>query len=268
MTEAAPAAGPGETDQRRRFARLEARELSGHAGSRLVIDRLSCSFLLDTVTVVAGEPGSGKTSLLDLLSGRLRASGGSVRLIGRGVTRLSASARARRGIGRGYAEPQCFPELPVIENVRLAVQSRRREGLDAWTVWRSHRNTIERAYALVDRVSLSDAADEPAGRLSPLNRRRLEFAMLMALEPVAYLLDDPGAGLPESELPVVRELLGMLAAQRHKIIVLAERRPELIAGLADRVVVLRDGRVASDGPAGEIEASRIAGEAFERLAAS
>jgi branched-chain amino acid transport system ATP-binding protein len=246
---------------------LETRDVSVRVGTHLAVDRVSCVFRRGTLTVIGGEPGAGTTSYLDLLSGQRRPSSGTVRLGGRDITRLPPSDRARHGIGRGFQRARAFGPLSVVENVRLAVQARRREGLDAGSSWRAHRNTLERAHALVDRVHLAEQADAPACSLHLLDRRRLEFAMLMALEPFVYVFDRPTEGLAGAELLAVRELLGMVTAQRHKTVLLVERCIGLVRELADRVVLLREGRIVADGMPAEVLASRLAREAFDELPA-
>src|SRR5439155_4447121 len=124
-----------------------------------------------------------------------RPSVGSVHLNGVDITRATATSRTHRGLGRAFQLTQLFPYLSVVENVRLAMQSRRREGLTLWSVWLDHRNTLERAHALVDRVKLGDRADAAASSLPHGDQRKLEVAMLMALEPSVYMFDEPTAGM-------------------------------------------------------------------------
>jgi len=238
---------------------LELHDLTLRYGDDPAVDRVSCSFTPGTLTAIVGPAGAGKTSLLDLVSGHRRAQGGAVLLRGQDITRVPVAARVRRGIGRGFRVPALFGPASVLENVRLAVQARRREGLNLWTVASDHRNTLERAHALVERVRLAEQADLPAARLAPGEARRLELAMLMALEPSVYLLDEPSAGLGPHEWPAVLEQIRALKLQQGKVILLAEQRLEPQHELVDRVLLMQHGRIAADGEPGA--ASRLRGRA-------
>ena len=221
---------------------LETRALSGHIDGQRVVDEVSWAFASGTLTAIVGAAGAGKTSYLDLISGQRRASAGSVWLRGRDITTLPVPVRARRGIGRAFQQAQAFGLLSVVENVRLAVQARRGEAFQLGSLWNDHRNTLERAHALVERVGLGERADEPAGGLVQTEPRRLEPAMLMALEPSVYLFDAPTAGLGAREAAVLMDLIRALKHQRDKAIVLVEQRIDVVREVADRIVVLHAGR--------------------------
>src|SRR5437899_9460530 len=152
---------------------LETRDLTIRFGGHVAVDAVSCAFRPGTLTAIVGPNGAGKTTFFNLISGQLRASEGSVRLNGTDISRDSAPSRTHRGLGRAFQLTQLFPRLSVVENVRLAVQSRRREGLNLWSVWLDHRNTLERAHALVDRVKLADRADAAASSLPHGDQRKL-----------------------------------------------------------------------------------------------
>ena len=168
---------------------LETRKLSVRFGGHVAVDQVSCAFTTGTLTAIVGPNGAGKTTYFNLISGQLRASAGSVHLGGVDITRESAPARTQRGLGRAFQLTQLFPNLSVIENVRIAVQARRREGLDLWSVWLDHRNTLERAHALVERVRLGERSDAPASSLPHGDQRKLEVALLIALDPKVYMFE-------------------------------------------------------------------------------
>ena len=109
---------------------LQTRDLTIHFGGHVAVDHVSCTFEPGTLTAIVGPNGAGKTTYFNLISGQLRPSSGSVHLNGADITREPASARTHRGLGRAFQLTQLFPNLSVLENVRLAVQSRRREGLN------------------------------------------------------------------------------------------------------------------------------------------
>jgi branched-chain amino acid transport system ATP-binding protein len=241
---------------------LETRNLTIRFGGHVAVDRVSCTFQPGTLTAIVGPNGAGKTTYFNLISGQLRASAGSVHLGGHDITAESAPQRTHRGLGRAFQLTQLFPALSVLENVRLAVQSRRREGLNLWSVWRDHRNTLERAHALLDRVRLADRADVPASSLPHGDQRKLEVAMLMALEPGVYMFDEPTAGMSVDDVPVVLELILALKAQRDKIILLVEHKMDVVRELADRIIVLHNGQLVADGEPDAVIASPVVQSAY------
>ena len=241
---------------------LETRDLSIRFGGHVAVDAVSCAFRPGTLTAIVGPNGAGKTTYFNLISGQLRASAGSVRLAGVDITNEAASARTHRGLGRAFQLTQLFPNLSVLENVRLAVQSRRREGMNLWSVWSDHRNTMERAHVLVERVNLGERTDALAASLPHGDQRKLEVAMLMALEPKVYMFDEPTAGMSADDVPVILDLIRALKAQRDKTILLVEHKMDVVRELADRIIVLHNGRLVADGEPADVIASPIVQQAY------
>ena len=245
---------------------LETRELTIRFGGHVAVDAVSCSFHPGTLTAIVGPNGAGKTTYFNLISGQLKASAGSVHLDGADITGESVSARTHRGLGRAFQLTQLFPNLSVTENVRLAVQSRRREGLDLWSVWSDRRETLRRALELVERVRLTASADALASSLPHGDQRKLEVAMLMALEPSVYMFDEPTAGMSTADVPVILDLVRGLKQDRTKTILLVEHKMDVVRELADRIIVLHNGRLVADGEPEAVIASPIVQQAYLGLA--
>ena len=241
---------------------LETRNLTIRFGGHVAVDQVSCAFQPGTLTAIVGPNGAGKTTYFNLISGQLRASAGSVHLDGVDITRETAPARTHRGLGRAFQLTQLFPNLSVVENVRLAVQSRRHEGLNLWSVWLDHRNTLERAHALVDLVKLGDRADARASSLPHGDQRKLEVAMLMALEPSVYMFDEPTAGMSVDDVPVILDLVRALKSQKDKTILLVEHKMDVVRELADRIIVLHNGQLVADGDPASVIASPVVQNAY------
>ena len=246
---------------------LETRDLTIRFGGHLAVDAVSCRFEPGTLTAIVGPNGAGKTTYFNLISGQLRATAGSVHLNGRDITAESAPQRTHRGLGRAFQLTQLFPNLSVLENVRLAVQSRRHEGLNLWSVWSDHRNTLERAHQLLDRVRLGERAELPAASLPHGDQRKLEVAMLMALEPSVYMFDEPTAGMSVDDVPVVLDLIRALKAQRNKTILLVEHKMDVVRELSDRIIVLNNGQLVADGEPAAVIASPVVQQAYLGMAA-
>jgi branched-chain amino acid transport system ATP-binding protein len=241
---------------------LETKNITMRFGGHVAVDHVSCAFAPGTLTAIVGPNGAGKTTYFNLISGQLRATEGSVHLDGVDITNDSASSRTHRGLGRAFQLTQLFPNLSVVENVRLAVQARRKEGLNLWSVWLDHRDTLARAHELVGRVKLGDRADAAASSLPHGDQRKLEVAMLMALEPKVYMFDEPTAGMSVDDVPVILDLIRALKAQRDKTILLVEHKMDVVRELADRIIVLHNGQLVADGDPTEVIASPVVQNAY------
>jgi branched-chain amino acid transport system ATP-binding protein len=241
---------------------LETKNLTIRFGGHVAVDHVSCAFAPGTLTAIVGPNGAGKTTYFNLISGQLRATEGSVLLDKVDITNESAPSRTHRGLGRAFQLTQLFPNLSVVENVRLAVQSRRRQGLNLWSVWLDQRSTLERARELVALVKLADRAEAAASGLPHGDQRKLEVAMLMALEPEVYMFDEPTAGMSVDDVPVILDLIRMLKAQRDKTILLVEHKMDVVRELADRIIVLHNGQLVADGDPATVIASPVVQNAY------
>jgi branched-chain amino acid transport system ATP-binding protein len=245
---------------------LETRGLTIRFGGHVAVDHVSCTFAPGTLTAIVGPNGAGKTTYFNLISGQLPASEGSVWLNGHDITREPVSARAHRGLGRAFQLTQLFPTLSVLENVRLAVQSRRREGLSLFSVWLDRRETLDRAHELVQRVRLGDRADAAASSLPHGDQRKLEVAMLIALEPSVYMFDEPTAGMSVDDVPVILDLIRALKQEADKTVLLVEHKMDVVRELADRIIVLHNGQLVADGEPAAVIASPIVQQAYLGIA--
>ncbi|MBM3391815.1 MAG: ABC transporter ATP-binding protein [Betaproteobacteria bacterium] len=231
-------------------------------GGHVAVNNVSAEFRSGTLTAIVGPNGAGKTTYFNLISGQLPATSGSVRLYGEEITHLGAAQRTRRGIGRAFQLTNLFPNLTVLENVRMAVQSRAGLGLNLLSLWADHVEAIEKAEHYLHRVALAERRNEPASALSHGDKRKLEVAILLALEPDIFMFDEPTAGMSVDEVPVVLELIRHLKAQGDKTILLVEHKMDVVRSLADRIVVLHNGYLVADGDPAEVMASPIVQEAY------
>ena len=241
---------------------LETEELTIRFGGHVAVDSVSCRFESGTLTAIVGPNGAGKTTYFNMISGQLKASAGRVRLYGDDVTRLSAPARTHRGIGRAFQLTNLFPNLTVLENVRLAIQSRRGLGLNLLARANSLRSLIEEAEILLERTDLAGRADETAANLPHGGQRRLEVAVLLALEPEVLMFDEPTAGMSVDEVPVILDLIREIKGDPSKTILLVEHKMDVVRSLADRIVVLHNGELVADGQPEEVIALPIVQEAY------
>ena len=232
----------------------------------MAVNGVTCAFEPGTLTAIVGPNGAGKTTYFNLISGQLKASSGSVTLDGRDLSGQSPSQRTRAGLGRAFQLTNLFPGLTVLENVRLAVQATRqgahRHGLNLWSVWSDHKALTERADEILATVAMADKKAELVANLPHGDQRKLEVALLMALESQVFMFDEPTAGMNAAEAPVILNLIRKLKEDRTKTILLVEHKMDVVRELADRIIVLHNGSLVADGLPAEVIASPIVQEAY------
>lgn len=241
---------------------LETRDLTIRFGGHVAVDRVNCRFEPGTLTAIVGPNGAGKTTFFNLISGQLRATGGAVMLFGQDITGLPAPLRTRRGIGRAFQLTNLFPNLSVRENVRLAVQAASGIWFDLLRPWVRRPDLLAKAERILERVKLGHRGTTVAAALSHGDQRKLEVAILIALEPAIFMFDEPTAGMSVDEVPVILDLIAELKAQTNKTILLVEHKMDVVRSLADRLVVLHNGALVADGPPAEVIASPVVQEAY------
>src|SRR5689334_15226792 len=241
---------------------LETRDLTIRFGGHVAVSGVSCSFRPGELTAIVGPNGAGKTTYFNLISGQLRATSGAILFNGADITALSAPMRTRAGLGRAFQLTNLFPNLSVEENVRLAVQAASGVHYDMLKPWMRQRDLIARADAILDQVALGNRRTVAATVLSHGDQRKLEVALMMALEPKVFMFDEPTAGMSIDEVPVVLNLIAQLKQDRSKIILLVEHKMDVVRSLADRIIVLHNGQLVADGPPAEVIASPIVQEAY------
>ena len=245
---------------------LETQDLTVRFGGHVAVSAVSCAFAPGTLTAIVGPNGAGKTTYFNLISGQLKASSGTVSLNGRDLSGLTPSARTHAGLGRAFQLTNLFPNLTVLENVRLAVQATRdgkhRHGLNLWSIWSDHRTLTERAETILRTVAMFERRDTPVASLPHGDQRKLEVALLMALEPKVYMFDEPTAGMSHDEAPVILNLIRELKKDKTKIILLVEHKMDVVRELADRIIVLTNGTLVADGLPADVIASPVVQEAY------
>jgi branched-chain amino acid transport system ATP-binding protein len=220
--------------------------LTKRYGALTVTDAVSLAVEPGRIHAVIGPNGAGKTSLMQQISGFVRPDAGRIELAGRDITGLAPHRRARLGLARCFQVSAVLTEMPVLDNVAMAVQAS--EGA-RWGFFRpAARETAFNDAALVELegVGLADRARIPAARLSHGEKRQLELAMALAQRPAVLLLDEPLAGAGPEETP---RLVGLLAGLRDRCaVLLIEHDMAAVFALADTISVLDQGRLIASGP--------------------
>jgi len=248
------------------LAVLETQRLTVRFGGHVAVNNVSCRFEPGTLTAIVGPNGAGKTTYFNLISGQISASEGKVLLGGVDLSRKPPPSRARAGLGRAFQLTNLFPKLTVLENVRLAVQATcagpHRHGLNLWSIWSDHRALIARADALLSETNLKARENDIVANLPHGDQRKLEVALLMALEPRVFMFDEPTAGMSTAEAPIVLDLIRRLKRDPTKTILLVEHKMDVVRELADRIIVLQNGTLVADGDPAKVIASPVVQEAY------
>ncbi len=227
---------------------LVARDVSRHFGGLKAVDGVSIALERGQLHAVIGTNGAGKSTLVNVLSGEIPVSSGTVELLGQDATRWTQPRRARAGLGRSYQRTTVFPQFTVFENCRLTAQSRWPRVWDWWTPTSRCADSNEAASRSIASAGLSSVADRVAGTLSHGQKRQLEIAMCLATDPQILLLDEPLAGMGAEETERMLALLAELKSG-HAVL-LVEHDMDAVFRVADRITVMVNGRViASDTPA-------------------
>ncbi|MEP5633831.1 MAG: ABC transporter ATP-binding protein [Tateyamaria sp.] len=222
-------------------------------GALKATDDVSIDLRAGEIHAIIGPNGAGKSTLIKQICGSLKPDAGSVSLLGRDVSDLGTSARARAGLGRTFQISELAMEDSVLENTVLGAI-----GADAgpWKFWKSAlktRELTERADAALARVGLLNERDMTVANLSHGQRRQLEVAISLTLSPKAFIMDEPMAGLGAEGS---KTLTGFLDGLRTEApILLVEHDMDAVFALADRISVLVYGKVIATGSADEIRTS-------------
>ena len=246
---------------------LSTQDLTIRFGGHVAVNAVTCDFHPGETTVIVGPNGAGKTTYFNLISGQLRASAGRVMKGGTDITRLSPAARARSGLGRAFQLTNLFPQLTVLENIRLAVQARSGE---AWRLFRPASSLTDLARSAerhLEAARLTDRAQTPAAALPHGDQRKLEVALLMAMEPDVYMFDEPTAGMSLDQAPAVLDLIAQIKADATKTVLLVEHKMDVVRALADRIIVLHNGELLADGPPDQVMGSQIVRDVYLGAAA-
>lgn len=243
-------------------------ELSISFGGHTAVNQVTAAFYPGSLSVIVGPNGAGKTTYFNLMSGQLTASAGRVLLHGEDISGLGAAERTQAGIGRAFQLSNLFPHLTVMENVRLAVQGKHQRRLQLFSRWKSHRDWIDKAAHYLERVALAARQDELVANLSHGDKRKLEVALLLALEPTVMMFDEPTAGMSIDEVPVILDLIHDIKAQGQHTVLLVEHKMDVVRALADRVMVLHNGCLLADGDPATVMSSQLVQEAYLGASAS
>ena len=232
---------------------LEAQHLRKEFGGLVAVDEVSLQVERGTTHSIIGPNGAGKTTFFNLLTGRYRPTRGTVLFKGENITHAPMHA-ARMGMGRSFQITNIFPNLTVLENVRLAAQALGSDNFRFLRRTESFKRYIERAEEVVALVGLSDAALKPANSLPHGGKRKLELGIILASDPDLLLLDEPTAGMASEQVPELMRTIDNIRRAGNKTIVMVEHNMNVVMNVSDRITVMHLGQVLAEGTPAQIAA--------------
>jgi branched-chain amino acid transport system ATP-binding protein len=237
---------------------LTTRQLGLDIGGATIVAGVGLEVPAGEFLGIIGPNGAGKTTLFNLLSGLMRPTAGRIELAGRDVTDEPVHARTQAGLGRTFQISSVFPQLSVLENVRLAVDASRGGAMRIWRRATSLGDEGERARWALSRVGLEDRAALPAGSLPHGDKRKLELAMLLGADRQVLLLDEPMAGVSAGDVPGLVEVIRAVHREEQKTVLMVEHHIGVVTGLAERIAVMHHGSVlAVDTPERVMENAEV-----------
>jgi ABC-type branched-subunit amino acid transport system ATPase component len=229
---------------------LETRGLDKQFGGLKVTRDLSLKIAQGARHALIGPNGAGKTTVINLLTGVLKPNGGRILLEGSDITDVTVHGRVLRGLSRTFQINQLYPDLTPIETIGLAVSERLGRGGDWWRVMGTRDDVNAEIAENLERFHLTDVMNEPTATLPYGKQRLLEIAVAIATRPRVLLLDEPAAGVPESERHDI--LAAVAALPRDVTVLLIEHDMDLVFSFADRISVLVNGAMLVEGAPDEV----------------
>ena len=251
------ASGPEPTTAPPAMLRTEG--LTVRFGGLTALNQVSLAVAPGEIRAIIGPNGAGKSTLFNCLTGVLRPTAGRIVLAGEDIAGLPPHAISHKGIARSYQITNILPGSTVLENVRIAAQSRRH----GWGLWRHHLaygDLVERSRGVLAAIGLAEKEEELAANLSHGEQRNLEIGIALATEPRLLCLDEPTAGMSAVETRATVELVRRIAADYTILIV--EHDMEVVMGLARTITVLHYGEVLAEGTPAEIQANARVQEVY------
>ncbi len=244
---------------------LETRDLTKEFAGFVAVNAVALRVRRGTIHALIGPNGAGKTTVFNLLTRFLPATRGSILYKGEDITHARPADIARRGIVRSFQISAVFPNLTVLENVRVALQRELGTSLHFWRSERTLDALDDRAVAILDQVDLGALKDVLAVELPYGRKRALEIATTLALEPELMLLDEPTQGMGHEDVGRVTDLIKRVAKDRTVLMV--EHNLSVVADLSNIITVLARGSVLAEGPYREISKNPQVLEAYIGAAA-
>jgi ABC-type branched-subunit amino acid transport system ATPase component len=242
------------------MAILEAVGISKHFGGLMASNDVSFAVERGRITSIIGPNGAGKTTLFNILSGMYRPDAGQVLFEGQDISGWPIHKIVNLGIVRSFQVLNIFNEISPAENIRLAIQSRKKRGLNFFRSAAGFDDINRETYEILDEIGLNAVKNLPTKILSYGDKRVLEIGIAMASRPKLLLMDEPTSGLPSSETERIKAFIKKISAQLTVLVI--EHDMDIVLTVSDVIIVLHQGRVIAQGAPAEIKANAEVQEAY------
>ena len=242
------------------MAILEAVGISKHFGGLMANNDIGFAVEEGRITSIIGPNGAGKTTLFNLLTGLYKPDAGKVLFEGQDISGWPIHKIVNLGIVRSFQVLNIFNEISPAENIRLAVQSRKKRGLNFFRSAAGFDDINQETNEVLDEIGLTAVKDLPTKTLSYGDKRVLEIGIAMASRPKLLLMDEPTSGLPTSETERIKEFIKKISAQLTVVVI--EHDMDIVLAVSDIIIVLHQGRVIAQGAPEEIKANGEVQEAY------
>jgi branched-chain amino acid transport system ATP-binding protein len=239
---------------------LETRDLTKEFKGFTAVDSVNLKVRRGTIHALIGPNGAGKTTCFNLITKFLDPTRGQILFNGEDITRIKAADIARKGMVRSFQISATFPNLTLIENVRVGLQRSLGTSFHFWRSENSLKSLNERAMSLLEDVGLARYANLTAGELPYGRKRALEIATTLALDPEMLLLDEPTSGMGREDISRVAALIRRVSENRT--ILMVEHNLSVVADLSDTITVLARGEILAEGPYSEVSKNQEVVEAY------
>jgi branched-chain amino acid transport system ATP-binding protein len=242
------------------MAILEAANIDKHFGGLMANQNVSFKVEEGTITSIIGPNGAGKTTLFNILTGYYKPDAGHVLFNGQDISGWPIHRIVNLGIARSFQILNIFDEISPTENVRLAVQSRKKKSHHFFRSARGFDDINEETRAVLEEIGLLALRDLPTKNLSYGDKRVLEIGIALASTPKLLLMDEPTSGLPSSETERIKEFIKKLS--NRLTVVVIEHDMDIVLSISDSIVVLHQGAVIAHGSPEEIRTNDQVQEAY------
>jgi ABC-type branched-subunit amino acid transport system ATPase component len=239
---------------------LEIQGVSKDFGALRVLSDIHLQIEQGTLHALVGPNGAGKTTLFNVISGFLRPTKGQIIFNRMNISKIPPHRRAHLGIRRSFQVLTLFPELTVLENVRLAIQAMSNKNFGFFRKAYDMPEMLTQAHDILEHLGLADVSDRKAGELSHGLQRYLDIGIAMAGGGLLLLLDEPTSGLVYDEIPRMGEAIRKLTP--HATVMIIEHRIKMVLQISDTITVLHYGQIIASGPPEEIQGNEEVSKAY------
>jgi branched-chain amino acid transport system ATP-binding protein len=241
---------------------VETNRLRKEFGALVAVSNVSIKVRPNTIHSIIGPNGAGKTTFFNLLSGNLDPTSGRVFYKGRDITHLPLHRTAHLGIGRSFQITNIYPNLTVLENIRLACQALGKDNFRFFSNYKRFHQYEERAWEVIKQVGLEEEALLLARTLPHGAQRKLELGIILAPDPEVLLLDEPTAGMAAEQVPELIKLIQDVFSAGNKTVMMVEHNMNVVMNVSDYITVMHQGQMLAEGTPAEIAANEVVQSAY------